>query len=75
MSTVRCKFKLNTVTERLDYDGKSVWDAEMSAVYKGSTENETFFKYTPGGSFKVSTFKQMPWKLGGEYFIDITAAE
>ena len=74
--TVRCKFKLNTVTERVGYQGQHVWDAEFSAVYSEdpNSENKKFCDYTPGGTFKVSTIKQMPWTPGAEYYIDVTPA-
>jgi hypothetical protein len=75
--TMRCKFKLNEVTTRKQYDGKLVYDAKMNAVYsdKPGDPNKAFWDATPGGQFTVSTIKQMPWEIGKEYFIDITPVE
>lgn len=86
---VRCKFRLNTVTEKIGqkpvygdpanpqkvtgYRDVSHWDAQFTAVYGGtSDENSKFWDYTPAGSFQVTTINRMPWEIGKEYYIDIT---
>ena len=86
---VRCKMKLNTVTERLasrgkyDDQGKHIgyeefrlWDAEFSAVYstKKDDENQAFWDATPSGTLKLATILQMPWEIGREYYVDLTPA-
>lgn len=77
MATVRCKFKMHSVTQHQWGDGKVVWDAEFSAVYgdKPDSENRAFWDATPSGTLKLTTIKQMPWVIGEEYYLDITPAK
>ena len=70
---VRCKFRLNEVTEKMGSrailrDGKTVyepcslWDAKFAAVYSEdpNSENRKFWDATPSGSFIVTTIREMP---------------
>ena len=89
MATVRCKFRLNTVTKKLGsrakydeagkhigYEEAELYDAQFSAVYgeQVGSENKWFWDATPAGTFSVSTIKEMPWELGQEYYLDISPA-
>lgn len=70
--TVRCKFVCKSVL--LTENGGEV---TLAPVVSGSAENESFFKWTPYGEFKMGlvqfeTAKQ--FTPGVEYFIDITEA-
>ena len=75
-TTVRCKFRCQSMTKRLEYGdtSKPVWDFDMYAVTDGSPENKEFFKYTPSGSLKVTTINMEAFEVGKEYYIDITPA-
>ena len=88
-TTIRCKMKLNTITERLgsrakyDEAGKHVgyedcrfWDAKFSAVYseRKDDENKAFWDATPSGTLELATILQMPWEIGREYYVDLTPA-
>ena len=85
---VRCKFRLNAVTERIGnkpkyedgkhggYEDCSLWDAEFQAVSGGTgDENSEFWKYTPSGTLKLATIERMPWQIGKEYYGDIIPVE
>lgn len=72
--TVRCKFKCSRVATATDGAGTQ-HEAEFHAVYNGSPENQQFFKYTPGGSLKVSVTREQHFEAGKEYYLDITPAE
>lgn len=66
---VRCKFKCEWVK-----DGT----VQMRPVSSGSPENESFFKYTPGGNFLLSTVNEnaiAQFREGQEYYIDIHPAD
>ena len=70
--TVRCKFKVDSKTEVLG--GFSVL---LTPVSHGSAENESFFKWTPYGKFEFGTINEeaaKQFKVGSEYYIDITQA-
>jgi len=76
MATVRCKFRCESKTERLEYGsgGRLLYDFEMSAVSDGSEENKKFFQYTPSGTLKVSSVKIDTFEVGKEYYLDIIPA-
>lgn len=72
----RCKFKCQSVTKRLGFNGDPFnYDAEFQVVYGGSPENKAFFAATPSGSIKVATFKEDQFVPGKEYYVDFTPAE
>ena len=77
--TVRCKFRCNHMTKRLDsgskQDQKFLYEYEFYAVYDdGNEENKKYFAYTPSGSLKVGTFRDDLFEPGREYFLDIIPA-
>lgn len=76
-TTVRCKFRCQSMTKRLEYGdiSKPVWDFEMYAVTDGSPENKEFFKYTPSGSLKVTTVTSEAFEVGKCYYLDINLAD
>ena len=68
---VRCKFKCTQKTET----GPGEYQIFFEAVTSGSKENEVFFKYTPGGSFKLFTVNATvasQFEVDKEYYIDIS---
>lgn len=74
MSDTRAKFVVDSITHRKDGDDE-VRDIEMQAVTGGGEENDKFFKYTPGGSLRLSTINEgalAGLKAGQECFIDIS---
>ena len=78
--TVRCKFRCNAVSKRLDTgyqkpgQEKFLYTYEFSAVYDGSDENKRFFAYTPSGNLNVGSFKDDLFEPGKEYYLDLTLA-
>ena len=67
--SVRCKFKCDNIL--ISKDGSEV---TLSPVVQGSAENNSFFKYTPYGSFKFGTVNADSASYfipGEEYYIDI----
>lgn len=72
MITVRAKFKLVEKTEN-----ESGFSVRLVPVINGSEENETFFKYTPGGELKMATVNPeaaAALVVGKEYYLDFTQA-
>lgn len=70
---VRAKFKVETVTHNVS--GAVV---SLTPVVSGSKENESFYKYTPGGKVELSTINLEAAKQfipGKEFYIDFTPAE
>lgn len=73
MSKVRAKFKCQSVTAEGETNRLTFY-----AVTDGSEENDSFFKYTPGGTidlFVVSNETAALFEEGSEYYIDFTRAE
>lgn len=78
-SAVRCKFRCNNVSKRLDNGGfkadhKFLYNYEFSVVYEGSDENKRFFAYTPTGNLTIGAFRDDLFVPGLEYYLDLTAA-
>lgn len=72
MSEVISKFKCDSVTHTL-----SGGEVKLSPVVSGSPENETFFKFTPYGEFRVGTVNETALGLfapGDEYYVTIRKA-
>jgi hypothetical protein len=70
--TVRAKFKVGSVTQ--DTNGHSI---HLLPVTSGSVENESFFKWTPGGEIKLSTLNAEAAKEfvpGKQFYVDFTEA-
>ena len=69
----RCKFKCES--KKISVYGAEI---SMQPVTGGSKENESFFKYTPFGSFNmglISLETAEQFVPGKEYYIDINEAE
>ena len=64
---VRCKFKCTNIGQ----SEKGLHSARFVPVICGSKENETFFKYTPGGEIKLDVLNAQYFEPGKDYFIDI----
>lgn len=78
--SVRCKFKVVSITRRKHWDSAKgdLFDISMSPVSGGSEENKAFFDSTPSGEIKFGTINQAAAEaltLGGEFYVDITKAE
>ncbi len=68
--SVRAKFKCHTVSG--DSDGSTI---ALYPVTGGSAENDSFFRYTPGGQIRLSTINPKAaeqFAPGSEYFVDFT---
>lgn len=73
MKTVRAKFECVEKTENT-----SGYTIEMYPVTGGSPENESFYKYTPAGSVKLSTINNeaaAAFIVGQSYYLDFSPAE
>ena len=73
MDKVRAKFICDSKTEN-----RGEFSIILMPVTSGSKENEEFYKYTPWGRLELGGLKKEiadGMKVGGEYYIDITAAE
>lgn len=75
---VRAKFVVDSVTpngqESEENKGSTV---VLTPVYGGSPENESFYKWTPGGSIQLSTINEeaaKQFEVGKEYYVDFTPA-
>lgn len=66
----RCKFKCISKTQREDW-----FSYEFEPVMSGSEENESFFKYTPGGVLKLEVANNHSFEPGKEYYLDLSLAE
>lgn len=75
MSTVRAKFKCDSVTQ-FGYGGK---EAKMSAVYGQQGENKDFTDATPSGQLSISISKDVPaanfFEPGQEYYLTFEKAD
>ncbi len=74
MSTVRAKFKVQSVTES---EG-GLKTANLSPVTSGSPENEKFFKWTPGGQIQLGTINldaAEQFRPGRQFYVDFTPAD
>jgi len=79
MAILRCKMRVNTVTQSKESDGSTSQETiELRAVYAAEGENAQWSKWTPCADFKISiTNPQAFGKLskGHEFFVDFTPAE
>ncbi len=79
--TIRCKFRCEKTETYAGYgkdengQPKQLYNAVLVAVSDGSEENKRFWQYTPSGRLEVGSVNVLPWKVGGEYYIDIVPAE
>jgi hypothetical protein len=81
MSTVRAKFKVDSITKRKHWDKSKpdLSDIALSPVVSSdpNSENSKFYAATPGGEIKLSTINSdaaAAFELGEEYYIDFTKA-
>ena len=72
---VRCKFKCVEKREFAAWQNKILFGFKFSPVTDGSPENKAFYDATPGGSMDISTIAEDRFKVGQEYYIDLTPAE
>ncbi len=72
---VRAKFKVTAIEPNTGGgDGKSI---TLFPVTGGSVENESFYKYTPGGSILLSTINEeaaKQFEVGKEFYVDFSEA-
>lgn len=71
--TMRCKMKITAIINQ--DDGCHQFCAEP--VTYGSEENDTYFKYTPGGSLDLQLLNAKSvegYKVGDEIYVDIGLA-
>ena len=72
--SVRAKFKVHMKNDT-EGSGTTVY---LVPVVGGSSENEQFYKYTPGGQIQLSTINDdaaAEFEIGKEYYVDFTLAE
>jgi Asp-tRNA(Asn)/Glu-tRNA(Gln) amidotransferase B subunit len=71
---VRAKFNVSSITRTTG--GHTI---TLSPVTSGSKENESFYKYTPGGSIVLSTINDSAVEAfgnpGDSFYVDFTKAE
>lgn len=79
---VRAKMKVDSVEGCCRIEGSDIvkegGTVRLSPVINGSPENESFYRYTPGGTLVLSTINQEAFEqfsLGQEFYIDIHSAE
>jgi len=73
--SVRAKMKCEAVEPSGASDGGGT--VRFCPVINGSPENESFYKYTPGGSLVLSTINQAAFDqftAGKEYYVDVSEA-
>lgn len=75
----RAKFICNGVTKKV-VDSRTTpptlgYEADFSAVYAGSEENDQYFRATPYGSLKMATLKADFFEPGKTYYLDFVAAD
>lgn len=70
--SVRAKFKVESITH--NEHGAHV---KLKPVFNGSKENESFYRYTPGGQIELSTVNAVAaeeFVPGEEFYVDFTRA-
>lgn len=73
-SSVRAKMVCGSV-EKTGSNENEQYSIRLTPVTSGSKENETFYKYTPGGTVimeVVSPEVAERFKVGEEYYLDFT---
>lgn len=71
----RAKFNCVGITKRAYGKDEFTHEAEFSAVYPGTEENEQYFKATPSGSLKIATLKADFFEPGKSYYLDFIEAD
>jgi len=76
---IRCKFRVNTITEVKSESNYKSSKIDMSPVYSNdeTSENKKYWDATPAGSlsFSVTNDSLSHVKPGQEYYVDLTLAE
>lgn len=70
--TVRAKFKVQSVLET--QEGSNI---TLGAVIGGSTENDSFFRWTPSGTINLGVVNPLAaeqFTIGKEVYVDFTPA-
>lgn len=79
MSSVRAKFKVNSITRQAGWNGcKEVHTIKLSPVTGGSDENRRFYAATPGGQIELSVVTEevgREFDIGAEFYVDFTPAD
>jgi hypothetical protein len=70
---VRCKFSCQSKTETKS-GGSTLYSYFFTAVYSDSEENKKFWTMTPSGQLTVSCVRNGSFKVGQEYYLDISEA-
>lgn len=73
---IRAKFVVQTGSKVASDDGGG--RVQLLPVVSGSSENEKFYKLTPGGEISLSTINQSAFDAfeeGKEYYVDFTPAD
>ncbi len=71
---VRAKFNVDRIS-RVSADG---FEIVLTPVMSGLKENESFYRWTPGGEIKLMTVSAesvKEFEYGKPYYIDFTEAE
>ncbi len=71
---VRAKFKCNSVTTSLNYQGRLIYSYKFQVVTNNSPENKSFFEATPSGMLELGSVKEDLFEIGKEYYLDFTLA-
>lgn len=74
----RAKFIVESRTELPGSQGNPIFIINMKPVTSGSKENDSFFKWTPGGSLVLQTVNAQSaeqFKPGKQFYLDFTEAE
>jgi hypothetical protein len=75
---VRAKFKVVSKEPSGGPGAEGCETVKLEPVTSGSAENESFYKWTPGGSISLSTVNvaaAQQFVVGQEYYVDFTPAE
>lgn len=72
--SVRAKFRCESVTKTAN----SAASVTLSPVTNGSPENDSFYKWTPGGCIALQTINESAadqFVPGKDYYVDFTPAD
>lgn len=78
MSTVRAKFKVQSITRQAGWSGSGeLQTIKLHPVTSGSDENKAFYAATPAGSIDLSVVPKEvgdQFNIGQEFYVDFTPA-
>lgn len=75
--SVRAKFIVSEKKESHSTP-EAVFTITMTPVTSGSEENDTFYKYTPGGQLVLSVLNPAAaaaFEVGSQYYLDFSRAD